>query len=393
MVGEGHGGHAQPLLGQGLDGGMEAAGTADDEGQPRLLPGQQTGQLLAGAELPLHAQGRHGGAGGQPGADGLRLPGQGPLDLRRGGVLRQTLLRQLHQIQLAAAAQALAVLRRRLDVEPLLQLPHTDHAHPLHGAPSREIHSPAVFQGAAGPRQGGLRRAQGEGRGVVLPAQVGQQHRAGPGPGAGGGVAGGVGVAQVAAGAQHPLLEGVGVGTGEEHVHVVVALQHQQLRPQQGPAGLLGDIPRVREVAHPAVGQGQVQGGALAAVVAGGQQGQRRRPRLHSLAQGDRTQQILHTRQPVGQLAARPRRAEDGGAVLLYVGGQPADVVAVLVGDHHPRQLLGPHPRLGQPLADPAAGDAHIDEQAGLPVGEEGGVAAGAAGKGLKCGHRRLPGR
>ena len=80
----------------------------------------------------------YGGAGGQPGADGLRLPGQGPLNLRRGGVLRQPLLRQLHQLQPAVPAQPLDVLRRGLGIKFFLQLANADDGYSQHGVRSRQ---------------------------------------------------------------------------------------------------------------------------------------------------------------------------------------------------------------------------------------------------------------
>ncbi|CAN4043588.1 hypothetical protein BBBGCB_BBBGCB_12450, partial [Dysosmobacter welbionis] len=69
------------------------------------------GQRLAGPRLSLHAQSDQGGAGWELGPDGSSLLQKGRLDLGGGGVLRQPLLRQFHQLQLTEAGQPLDVLR------------------------------------------------------------------------------------------------------------------------------------------------------------------------------------------------------------------------------------------------------------------------------------------
>ena len=76
--------------------------------------------------------------------------------------------------------------------------------------------------------------------------------------------------------------------------------------------------------------------------------------------------------------------------IFLDVGGQAGGVVGVLVGDEHGRQVPRPQAQPRQGLAHPPAGDAHIDEQMGVPAGEQGGVSGGAAGKGAECGHKYL---
>ena len=70
---------------------MEAVGPADDERQ-RLRGLQELGESLTLPLFALHAQGDI--LPGQSAPQGLRLPGQSALDLRRGGGLSQTLLRE-----------------------------------------------------------------------------------------------------------------------------------------------------------------------------------------------------------------------------------------------------------------------------------------------------------
>ena len=143
MMGEGHGGHGELRPRLRLDGLVEAEGAPDQKHQPLLQtllrpcgPGRHgLGQLLAGAQPPLYAQGDKTGGGRQLSLDGRRLLPQGGVDLRLGGMLRQTFFRQLHDLQLAVPAQALGVLRRRLGVELLLQLSDTQQGYPLHTAP------------------------------------------------------------------------------------------------------------------------------------------------------------------------------------------------------------------------------------------------------------------
>ena len=65
-------------------------------------------------------------------------------------------------------------------------------------------------------------------------------------------------------------------------------------------------------------------------------------------------------------------------------------MVPVLVGNEDAGQAVRRQAQLRQGLADPPAGDAHIDEQVRLPAGEEGGVSGGTAGKGANGGHKYL---
>ena len=89
-------------------------------------------QILAGAGLALNAQRDHRAALGQALPDGCALGLEGLLYLRRGGLLRQAVFWQLDDVQLAVSLQALDVLRRRVRVEPLLQLSHAQDGHSLH---------------------------------------------------------------------------------------------------------------------------------------------------------------------------------------------------------------------------------------------------------------------
>ena len=68
---------------------------------------KERGQLLAGAELPLHAEGDEQARGRQLAPDGVGFLCKGRLDLGGGGVLRQPLLGKLDDLRLAAAGEAL----------------------------------------------------------------------------------------------------------------------------------------------------------------------------------------------------------------------------------------------------------------------------------------------
>ena len=156
VVGEGHGGHAQPQVRLGLQGGVEPHAAADEEGELALARQAEVHQALcqlrAGQHFPLHAQGYQGAASGQLLPDGGGLTLQGGGDLAGSWVLRKPLLRELQDLQAAVAAQALGVLRRRVYVEPLLQLSHAQDGHLLHSAPSSRYSSPGQDRGAAARR-------------------------------------------------------------------------------------------------------------------------------------------------------------------------------------------------------------------------------------------------
>ena len=169
----------------------------------------------------------------------------------------------------------------------------------------------------------------------------------------------------------------------------MVALQHQQLRSQQPLPGLLRYVPRVGEKPHAAIAGGDVAGAALPGIVAGGEQLHLHIRPAEGLVEPCGAQQSIHPRRPVRQLARGAWRADDGGGVFFDIGSQALDVVAVLVGDEHGGQVLRRQGQSAQSLADTAAGDAHIDQHAGLPADGQGGVAGGAAGEGAKGGHGR----
>ena len=118
----------------------ESHAAADEKGDLRLSLHAEVrhpaAQLIAGAGLALDAQGHHRAALGQTLPDGRALGLQGLLYLRRGGLLRQAVFRQLDDVQLAVSLQALDVLRRRVRVEFFLQLSHAQDGHSLHINPS-----------------------------------------------------------------------------------------------------------------------------------------------------------------------------------------------------------------------------------------------------------------
>ena len=107
-------------------------------------------------------------------------------------------------------------------------------------------------------------------------------------------------------------------------------------------------------------------------------------------AGAEEAQSTLPEQNATGSTAPDSTRWQSG-LVLSDVGGKAADMVRVLMGNEHSRELVGGEPRLPEGLADPAAGDAHVDEQVGIAPGEECGVAGRAAGEGLKTGHECLP--
>ena len=73
-------------------------------------------------------------------------------DMLRRVFTGDTLLRELQDLQLAVAPQALGVLLRRLDVEALLELPHTEERYTPHGDFSRVNASLAVLWGTTTTR-------------------------------------------------------------------------------------------------------------------------------------------------------------------------------------------------------------------------------------------------
>lgn len=109
---------------------MQAEGAADDQRQAgSALHGplfQLGGQVLAGQELSLHAQGDDLGPLGQLLEEKGGLLFQGGVDLGLGGVLRQPGLRQLGDGELAENPQALFILCAGGGKVLFLQLAHAE---------------------------------------------------------------------------------------------------------------------------------------------------------------------------------------------------------------------------------------------------------------------------
>ena len=91
------------------------------------------GQGGAGQLNSLHAQGDDLGAFGELGQKGLPLPGQRPLHLGGGGVLRQPDLRQLCDSELAEGPQTLLIFRAGGGKMLLFQLAHAEQLDVDHG--------------------------------------------------------------------------------------------------------------------------------------------------------------------------------------------------------------------------------------------------------------------
>ena len=96
--------------------------------------GHQPGQLLAGPGLSLHAHGDDKGRGRQLSTDGIGLFGKGCVDLSGGGGLRQPLLGEFDNLQLAVAGEPFGVFRHSVGVELFLQLSYAENGHFLHTA-------------------------------------------------------------------------------------------------------------------------------------------------------------------------------------------------------------------------------------------------------------------
>ena len=138
MMGKCHGGHGKAQVRLGLNGFVQAHAAADEKHQAGVPAhgeaGHAVGQLGRGEGLSLDAHGDDGGTLGELGADerGLRL--QSLTDLGGGGIVGQTALRQLDDVQTAKTAEALGVFGHSLCIEPLFQLAHAYKRYFLHAA-------------------------------------------------------------------------------------------------------------------------------------------------------------------------------------------------------------------------------------------------------------------
>ena len=130
MVGEGHGTHGEQEVSLLLQIPVQSEGGPDEEHQlgPALIPDglQRFGQRLGGEQLPLRRQDAQPAVFRQLLPDGLSLPLQCLPDLGRGGILRQTDLRQLDEPDPAVCLEPFFIFLRRGEIELLLELSQGD---------------------------------------------------------------------------------------------------------------------------------------------------------------------------------------------------------------------------------------------------------------------------
>lgn len=246
--------------------GCRPKGPADEEHQPSLAligpSGHALGQLFAGAGLALHTKGRHGGTGGNAGPDGLALPGQSRVNLGLGGIVRQPLFRQLHNLQLAEAGKPLGVLRRGVYVEALFQLAYAQNGYLLHrtllptmwaalsvsrGATDRAGSSPAAESAVSTAKRAMagvlFSRLRWESTISDAPAWASVTAKRG-----------GVLIGKMSLGTQNSLLEIVGIRAAAQGFDVMIGLQEHQVHAGQNLLGFVRDIAGVGQQSHGAVG-------------------------------------------------------------------------------------------------------------------------------------------
>lgn len=155
-------------------------------------------------------------------------------------------------------------------------------------------------------------------------------------PGKGGGVL----VGQVAALAQNALFQGVGVRAGAKPLHIVVALQHQQIHAGEGGGRRFRHKAGVGEDAHGGVAAVHAVVHAFPRVVAGGKYRHLCRAHGKAAAREYETQAAVQLGQTGTEVEGRAAGGVQRDGVVLQEGGKARRVVRVLVADENGGQVV-----------------------------------------------------
>ena len=123
---------------------------------------------------------------------------------------------------------------------------------------------------------------------------------------------GGILVAEVALFSQNALLQIIGIGAAAERLDVVIGFQHRQVHAGQDLGCLVGDISRVRQKPHTAVGGIHTVIAGTGSVMGGGEGGDGAGLQGKRLTKIHGPEPVLNARQAVGQPPAGGRGAIDG---------------------------------------------------------------------------------
>lgn len=222
---------------------------------------------------------------------------------------------------------------------------------------------------------------QGAGGGVILPAQVSQHEAAGAAFRHAAGEGGGVLVGQVAPPAQDALLQGVGVRPGQQPLHIVVALQHQQVYAGESGGRRLRHEAGIGEDAHRLTAAVDAVVHALPRVVAGGEHRHLCGANGKDAAGGYKAQVIVQPRQAAAEIEGRAAAGVQRDGMVLQEGGKARRVICMLMGDEDGGQVVRRQIQQSKGLLDAAGGDAGIHQQVDAAGGDQQAVALGAAGQ------------
>ena len=173
----------------------------------------------------------------------------------------------------------------------------------------------------------------------------------------------------------------------------MVGLGYQELGAPDALRHLVGDMAQVGDHRRLFPSGRQGVAGALSGVVGGGEGLHVHPAQGKPLTRGKGVEHLLQEGNAVAQLHPGAPAGIYRHRQLLGHGGQPGDVVGVLMGDQHGGQGLGVHPHGFEGGGDPAAGDACVHQNMGVSAAHQQAVAAGAAGEGTKFQHKIAPSR
>ena len=167
----------------------------------------------------------------------------------------------------------------------------------------------------------------------------------------------------------------------------MIGLQEKEGDPGEGVGGLLRHVSAVRQDAQ--LIEAEVAGAR--GVVGGGEGRHGDLPDGEAAAGLNGPELGFQPRDAVAELPAAGGGGEDGHVPALDDGGKAGDMVAVGMGDADGGEVLRAQSQLPQGPGDPPGGDAGVQQDVGPVPAHQGGVAGGAAGKGMDGCQSRFP--
>ena len=167
----------------------------------------------------------------------------------------------------------------------------------------------------------------------------------------------------------------------------MVGLYDGKVHPRQQVQRFIGNIAGVRKEADAAILRVEPPAAGAGGIVGGGNRRDAYAQKARGAVDGHKTG--INVRQPVAQLPAGAGRGENGAGRFLQKRPHAGNMVGMGVGHKNGVQLCRGQLQRFQRGGDAAAGNAGVDQKRSAIAGKQGGIAGGAAGKGMYGGQEK----